>query len=110
MVDFHLSWEIFPEHRLLVGPVEDEPYGGLSLHLDRRLSVLGVVEPCLDPPAQPCLVGIDGDQPRNVETLNVDVEILKRVDYSGCRDSSVMAFFLLSESIEDRNMLCRNAR
>lgn len=105
MVDFHLSWEIFPEHRLLVGPVEDEPYGGQCLHLDRRLSVLGVVEPSLDPPAQSGLVGIDGNQPRNVETLYVDVEIFKRIDYSGCRDSPVIAFFLLAESIEDRNML-----
>ena len=110
MVDFHLPGEIFPEHRILVGPVEYEPYGGLCLHLDCRLSVLGVVEPCLDPPAQPGLVGIDGEQPWNVEALYVDVEILKRVDYSGCRDSPVITFFLLAESIEDRNMLCRNAR
>lgn len=104
-VDFHLPGEIFPEHSLLVDPVEDESYGGLCLHLDRRLSVLGVIEPSLDPPAQSGLVGIDGDQPRNVETLYVDFEILKRVNYSGCRDSPVIAFFLLAKSIEDRNML-----
>lgn len=105
MVDFHLPGIIFPQHSLFIGPVVDEPYGGLCLHLDRRLSVLGVVEPSLDPPAQSSLVGIDGDQPRNVETLYVDFEILKRVNYSGCRDSPVIAFFLLAESIEDRNML-----
>lgn len=83
MVYLHLLGEVFLEHRFLISPVKNELNSRLSLDFDSRFPVLGVVEPSLDPPPQSGSVRIDCKQPGYVKALYLNVEIFKRVYYSG---------------------------
>lgn len=81
-VHLHLFREKLVEPDILLHLVVDEPYGLLPFDLHRSLALFPVVEPRFCPPAHPRAVGIDGDDPRYVEALDVDLQLRQRVDYS----------------------------
>lgn len=83
MVYLHLLGKVFLQHCFLVSTVENELDCSLCLDFNSRFPVLGVVEPCLGPPSESGPVGIDCKQPGYVETLYLNVEIFKGVNYSG---------------------------
>lgn len=110
MVGFHLLGKVFFEHCLLVYPVKYELHRCLLGYLHRRLAILRAVEPCLCPPSDASLVGIDGDEPLYVETLYIYLQIGERVDNPCCGYGFVKSFFLLAASSVDRNIWWRRAR
>ena len=78
----------------LFDTVLNEAYRLFPFDFHRGFPFFPVVEPCFRPPADSGAVGIDGDNPRYVETLDVDVQLRQRVDESAARYSFVMKFFL----------------
>ena len=67
-----------------------------------------VVEPRFRPPTYSGAVGIDTDQTRNVETLNVYVEFGKWVD--DCTYGLLTLFFFIPSVLVERNTPWRKAR
>lgn len=110
MEDGHLVWEILLKPLVLLHIVLDELYRQLTVYLYGALSLLPAVEPCLGPPVYPVLVGIDADGALDVEALDVDVEILKRVYDTLARYGVVSSFFFSISLIEERKMPCIRAR
>ena len=64
----------------------------------------------LSPPHDAVLVGINADGTLYVETLDVYVEILKRVYYTLTGYGVVSSFFFSYSVIVERNTPCINAR
>lgn len=93
----------------LFDTVLNEAYRLFPFDFHRGFPFFPVVEPCFRPPADSGAVGIDGDNPRYVETLDVDVQLRQRVDESAARYSFVMKFFT-SPPIVERYTSCRRAR
>lgn len=75
VVDFHLLREVLLKPFVLVYLVPYEGKGHLSGYLYACLSSLAVVEPCLGPPAQTHMVGIDAHCPGYVKALDCDIEV-----------------------------------
>ena len=107
-IDFHLFGKELGEPLVLVDAVEDELYSLLSFYLHTGFTQFVVVEPCLCPPAYSGAVGIDADQARNVETLNIYVEFGKWVD--DCTYGLLTLFFFIPSALVERNTPCRKAR
>ena len=82
------------EPRVLFDIVVNETYRLFPLDFYRGFPFLPVVEPCLRPPADSGTVGIDGDDSRYVEALDVDVQFRQQINESAARYGFVMKFFL----------------
>lgn len=110
MEHFHLFGEIFFQPFVLADNIVNELDGEVAVNLYSPLSFLLAVEPCLGPPYNAVLVGIDADGALDIETLDVDVEIFERVDVTLTFYSPVKSFFLSFSLIVDRNTPCIRAR
>ena len=110
VVDLHLFWEVFFQPLILVYPIHDEEEGALTGDLHAGLPVFPVVEPGLRPPTDTCLVGIDADDSRDIETLDYDVQVLQWIDDAAVRYGLVIGFFFNPSSQVDRNVPCSIAR
>ena len=110
MVHLHLLGEKLFEPRVLFDIVVNETYRLFPLDFYRGFPFLPVVEPCLRPPADSGTVGIDGDDPRDVEALDVDVKFRQRVDDAAGGYCFGMKFFFKSPPIVERYTPCCRAR
>ena len=110
MENLHLFGEVGFQPLVFLDDVLDELDGLLAADLDSPFSLLPAVEPCLRPPDYTVLVGIDTDRALDVETLDVEVEIGKRVDDALTLYGEVKSFFLSSSLIVERNTPCIRAR
>ncbi len=110
VVHLHLPGEELFEPRVLLDTVVDEAYGLLPFDLHRGFPLLPVVEPCLCPPADSGTVGIDRNDSRYVEALDVDVQLCQRVDDTAVCYGFVMKFFFTSPPVVERYTSCRRAR
>ncbi len=110
MVHLHLLGEKLFEPRVLFDIVVNETYRLFPLDFYRGFPFLPVVEPCLRPPADSGTVGIDGDDSRYVEALDVDVQFRQQINESAARYGFVMKFFFTSPPVAERYTSCRRAR
>ena len=106
----HLLGEVCLQPLVLLDDVLDELDSLLAVDLDSPFPFLSAVEPCLRPPDYAILVGIDTDRALDVEALNVEVEVGKRVDDALTLYGEVKSFFLSSSLIVERNTPCIRAR
>ena len=93
---------MFLQPLILLHLIPDEEHSQLSCYLHACLTFLAVVEPCLCPPSDACLVGIDAHRPWYVEALHLDVKIRERVCQAAVRYGLPVNFFFTSSSHEDR--------
>ena len=106
----HLLGEVCLQPLVLLDDVLDELDSLLAVDLDSPFPFLSAVEPCLRPPDYAILVGIDTDRALDVEALNVEVEVGKRVDDALALYGEVKRF-LLSNSLKlEKNTPCMSAR
>ena len=126
MEHFHLTWIIFFEPFVLADAVVDEADGEFTVDLHGSLSPLLAVEPGFRPPVDAVLVGIDADEALDVvdavlvgidadealdvETLDVDVEAVERIDEALSVYGVVNSFFFSISVMEERNTPCMSAR
>ena len=106
----HLLGEICLQPLVLLNDVLDELDGLLAADLDSPFSLLPAVEPCLRPPDYTVLVGIDTDRALYVKTLDIEIEVGKRVDDALTLYGEVKSFFLSSSLIVERTTPCIRAR
>ena len=106
----HLLGEVCLQPLVLLNDVLDELDGLLAADLDSPFSLLPAVEPCLRPPDNTVLVGIDTDRALYVKTLDIEIEVGKRVDDALALYGEVKSFFLSSSLIVERNTPCIRAR
>ena len=106
----HLLGEVCLQPLVLLNDVLDELDGLLAADLDSPFSLLPAVEPCLRPPDNTVLVGIDTDRALYVKTLDIEIEVGKRVDDALTLYGEVKSFFLSSSLIVERNTPCIRAR
>ena len=99
MEHFHLTWIIFFEPFVLADAVVDEADGEFL-----------AVEPGFRPPVDAVLVGIDADEALDVETLDVDVEAVERIDEALTVYGVVNSFFFSISVMDERNTPCMSAR
>jgi hypothetical protein len=109
-VNLHLLGKELIEPLVLVDAVEDELYGLLAFYLHTGFTQFVVVEPRFRPPTHSGAVGIDTDEARNVETLNVDVEFGKWVDDVATSYGLLTFFFFIPSVLVERNTPWRRAR
>ena len=93
MIDFHLLGEILFEPFVFLDVLIDELDGQLSVNLYSCFTCFAVVEPCLCPPSDATLIGIDANQSRYVETLYVYLQFGKRIDKAAAGYGCVIGFF-----------------
>ena len=110
MENFHLLGEIFLQPLVLFDVVTNELDGKLPRYLYGSLALALSIEPSLCPPHDAVLVGIDTDSALDVEALDVEVEIGKRVDDALAFYGEVKSFFLSSSLMLERNTPCMRAR
>lgn len=110
MVHFHLLGEELFEPGILFDMVLNEEYRLFPFDLHRGFPFLPVVEPRFRPPADSGTVGIDRDDSRYVEALDVNVQFRQRVDDTAARYGFVTKFFFTSPPIVERYTSCRRAR
>ena len=110
MEHLHLLGEVCLQPLVLLDDVLDELDSLLAVDLDSPFSFLSAIEPCLRPPDDTVLVGIYTDRALDVEALDVEVEIGKRVDDALAFYGEVKSFFLSSSLMLERNTPCMRAR
>ena len=110
MEHLHLLGEVGLQPLVLLDDVLDELDSLLAVDLDSPFSFLSAVEPCLRPPDNTVLVGIDTDRALYVKTLDIEIEVGKRVDDALTLYGEVKSFFLSSSLIVERNTPCIRAR
>lgn len=110
MEHFHLTGIIFFEPFVLADAVVDEADGEFTVDLHGSLSPLLAVEPGFCPPVDAVLVGIDADEALDVETLDVDVEAVERIDEALTVYGVVNSFFFSISVMDERNTPCMSAR
>ena len=104
MKDFHLLREVFFKPGILFYLVSDELDCHCSGDFNGSFTFLATIEPCLSPPSDTALVGIDADKSGNIEALYVDVQFRKRIDKAAAGYGSLFSFFFSSTDIEERNI------
>jgi hypothetical protein len=109
-IDFHLFGEELCEPLVLVDAVKNELYGLLAFYFHTGFTQFMVIEPRLCPPPHSGTVGIDTYQPRNVETLNVDVEFGKWINDVAIAYGLLTFFFFIPSALVERNTPWRRAR
>ena len=109
-IDLHLLGKELSKPLVLVDAVEDELYGLLAFYLYTGFTQFVVVEPCLCPPPHSGAIGIDADQARNVETLDIDVEFGKWVNDLAIAYGLLTLFFFIPSALVERNNPWRRAR
>ena len=102
VVHLHLPGKELFEPRVLLDAVVNEAYRLFPFDLHRGFPFLPVVEPRLRPPSHSGTVGIDGDDSRYVEALDVDVQLRQRVDDTAVCYCFVMKFFFTSPPAVER--------
>ena len=93
MIDLHLLGEVLFEPFVLLDVLVDELDGKLTVYLYGGFAFLAVVEPCFRPPPDSALVGIDADESRDVETLDVYFQFGKWINESAAGYCFVIGFF-----------------
>lgn len=103
MISLHLLGEVLLKHGILLYLITPELEGYLLADGYSSLAIGSVVEPGFRPPVDTALISIDTDESRYVKTLDVHLEISKRV-YDTLLLNSVSFYFFFSFSlIEERN-------
>lgn len=110
MKNLHLLGEILLQPLVLPDVVTDELDGKLPRYLHSPFSLALSVEPRLRPPDDAVFVGIYTDCPLDVETLDINVEVLERVYDALAFYSPVNSFFFSNSDMEERNTPCIKAR
>ena len=110
MKNFHLLRKELFQPLILLDVIVDEFDGQCPANLYGSFSFLTSVEPGFRPPYDAVLVGIDTDSALDVEALDVEVEIGKRVDDALALYGEVKSFFLSSSLMLERNTPCMRAR
>lgn len=110
MEHLHLLGEVGLQPLVLLDDVLDELDSLLAVDLDSPFSFLPAVEPCLRPPDYTVLVGIDTDRALYVKTLDIEIEVGKRIDDALTLYGEVKSFFLSSSLMLERNTPCMRAR
>ena len=82
MKDFHLLWEELLQPFVFLNVIMNELDGKCPGNFNSTFPFFAPVEPCLRPPDYSIPIWIDTDSPLDVETLNVYLEISKRIDYT----------------------------
>jgi hypothetical protein len=93
MIDLHLLRKILFEPFVFFDVVIDELDSQLTVYLNGCFSRLTVVEPCLRPPSDTTLVGINTDESRYIKALYVNLKLGKRIDESTTGYGFVIGFF-----------------
>lgn len=103
MKDFHLTRKELLQPLIFGYNIMDEFDSQFPVDLDSSFTLFLAIKPCFSPPYYTVLVGIDADRSLYVETLNIYVQILKRV-YEALADYCVVSSFFFSYSlIDERN-------
>ena len=110
MEHLHLLGEVGLQPLVLLDDVLDELDSLLAVDLDSPFSFLSAIEPCLRPPDYTVLVGIDTDRALYVKTLDIEIEVGKRVDDALTLYGELKSFFLSSSLMLERNTPCMRAR
>lgn len=110
MKNFHLTWEKLLQPLILGYDIMNELDGQLSVDLDSSFSLLFTIEPCFRPPDNTILVRVDAHSSLYVETLNINVQVLKRVYKALAAYCVVSSFFFSYSLIVERKTLCIRAR
>lgn len=100
---FHLLGIVFLQQGVLGYLIVDKAHRRLPVDFHRGFPVLLVVEPGFGPPAQTGPVGIDGDEPGDVETVYVYLQFFQRVGDTDGGYRFVKSFFLPLSSNVERN-------
>lgn len=100
MENFHLTREELLQPLILGYNIMDELDSQLSVDLDGSFPFFLTIEPCFCPPNDAVLVGIYAYRSLYVETLNVNIQILKRV-YKALAVYCVVSSFFFSCSLKD---------
>ena len=79
MVHFHLAREVFLQPFILQDIILDKRYCLLEGNRHGRFAALFLVEPSLRPPVNAEFIGVYADNTGDVECLNVDVQVSKRI-------------------------------
>lgn len=107
---FHLLRKKLFQPLIFANIVLDKLDGQLPTDFYGTLAFLLSVEPSFSPPHDTIFVGIDTDDALNVETLYVNIEILKWIDDSLTCYGVVSSFFFSYSVIVERNTPCIRAR
>ena len=99
MEHLHLLGEVGLQPLVLIDDVLDELDSLLAVDLDSPFSFLPAVEPCLRPPDYTVLVGIDTDRALYVKTLDIEIEVGKRIDDALTLYGEVKSFFYRVRSL-----------
>lgn len=110
MENRHLLWKELFQPLVLTHIVLDKLDSQLPVDFYGSFAFLLTVKPGLCPPDDAVLVRIDTDGTLYVETLNVYVEILKRIDDALTCYGVVSSFFFSYSVIVERNTPCMRAR
>ena len=107
VIDLHLLGIMLLQPFVLIHLAVDELHGHTLLNLHRLLTLLLAIKPCLCPPPHTCPVGIDAHHPRYVKTLDIHVQIGKRVDDAVAarrlmRQALLSEFFFNTSSMVER--------
>ena len=102
VIYLHLLGIVFLQPFVLVHLAVDELHGHAFLYLHGGFSLFLTIEPCLCPPSHASPVGIDAHHPRNVETLDIHIQVCKRIDDAVMRQGLLVEFFFNTSSIVER--------
>ena len=102
VIYLHLLRIVFLQPCVLVHLAVDELHGHTFLNLHGGFPLFLTIEPCLCPPSHASPVGIDAHYPRNVEALDIHVQVGKRVDDAVMRQGLLLEFFFNTSSIVER--------
>ena len=107
---FHLLRKELFQPLIFANIVLDKLDGQLTTDFYGTFAFLLPIEPSLCPPYDTVFVGIDTDDALNVETLYVNIEILKWIDDPLTYYGIVSSFFFSCSVIVERNTPCIRAR
>lgn len=79
MKNLHLFGEIFLQPLILLDIVIDELDSLFSCYLNSTFTLAFSIEPCLSPPNNTILVWIDTNRSLYIETLDINIKVLKWV-------------------------------
>jgi len=96
VIHFHLLGEMLLQPFVLLHLVMNEHDGKLTAYLDAGFTFLAVVEPCLGPPSDTCLVGKDAYSPWNIEALHFNGQVCQRVNLTTVGYGLLECFFFNS--------------
>lgn len=103
MIDLHLLGKVLLQPLVFLYLVTYEHDGQLTAYLHTGFTFLAVVEPCLSPPSDTCLVWKNAYSPRYVEALHLNVQVCQRVDLTTVGYGLLVCFFFNSSGHVETN-------